>query len=66
MGFIATQVLYWGLRRENAKRARGERDEVILGPNGEKTSNGSGGEYESVEAAKIDKGDLWSGYRYTC
>jgi len=65
MGWIATVIFYSLLRRENMKRDAGERDEIIVGPNGEKVGNGSGGEYESVEAAKMEKGDEWSGYRYT-
>lgn len=46
------------------KRDRGERDEVIEGidnPNARECN----GVYPSVEAAKTDKGDDWSGFRYT-
>lgn len=56
------------LRKENARRDRGERDEVIQGitPVGdEKTHAEKGGVYESVDHAKREKGDAWSGYRYT-
>lgn len=54
------------LRRENAKRARGERDEVIVGVNDkDPLSNSRNGVYHSVEEARSDKGDAWSGYRYT-
>ena len=51
------------LKRENAARARGERDEIIE----ETDTKGSrkGRAYESVEAARIDKGDMWSGFQYT-
>lgn len=45
------------------KRDRGERDEIIEGvdnPNARECN----GRYDSVEAAKIDKGDEWSGFRY--
>lgn len=63
MGFISTCVFYWYLKRENAKRDRGERDELIVGPGEEKGQTAPGGVYESVSAAKIDKGDKWSGYR---
>ena len=54
------------LKRENEKRERGERDEVIGGvdsaDSGEKTPNGR---YSTVDEAKREKGDEWSGYRYT-
>jgi hypothetical protein len=52
------------LKRENEARDRGERDEVIDGfpnPNA-KLHNGR---YGSVAEARIDKGDMWSGFRYT-
>jgi hypothetical protein len=54
------------LRRENAARERGERDEVI----GEKTDTGdaraaANGTFASISDAKREKGDKWSGYRYT-
>jgi hypothetical protein len=57
------------LRRENAARERGDRDEVIEGYN-EKSENADelarrNGRFERVEDAKAQKGDLWSGYRYT-
>ena len=63
MGWIATCVFYFYLRRENAKRERGERDELIAPDGEEKGRAAPGGVYESVAAAKIDKGDKWSGYR---
>lgn len=61
-------ITIYFLRRENARRDRGERDEVIQGftPLGdEKAQAGKGGVYESIEHAKREKGDSWSGYRYT-
>ena len=48
------------LQRENARRARGERDEAIGDPS---TSTKERPVYESVEAVKIAKGDYWSGFR---
>jgi len=65
LGFISSTVLYIGLKRENAKRDRGERDELIGGerPSEEELANGKEW-YPTVEAAKIAKGDMWSGYRY--
>lgn len=53
-----------GLSRENKKRDLRERDEIIKGidnPNGDAIN----GVYDSVEAARIDKGDEWSGFRYS-
>lgn len=44
----------------------GERDEIIVGVNDEKIDlNPQNGRYNSIEDAKRDKGDEWSGYRYT-
>ena len=53
------------LARENARRERGERDEVIDGVNGDREDLARNGRYASVDDAKRDKGDAWSGYRYT-
>ena len=59
-------IVYRGLlKRENEKRARGERDEVIEGVNGDREDLAQNGRYASVDEAKRDKGDGWSGYRYT-
>ncbi|KAE9408223.1 MFS general substrate transporter [Gymnopus androsaceus JB14] len=49
--------------RENARRDRGERDEVIDGIVN-KNANIRNGQYPSVDAARLDKGDDWSGFRY--
>lgn len=77
MGIIASITFYVFLRRENAKRDRGERDEVIEGvylesEGGKKESEEAreerarrNGRFESVDAARREKGDEWSGYRYT-
>ncbi|KAG6895548.1 hypothetical protein C0992_000665 [Termitomyces sp. T32_za158] len=51
------------LQRENARRNRGERDEIIEGLDN-KHADAKNGTYESVQAARIDKGDQWSGFRY--
>lgn len=65
-GFIAANTMFYFLRRENAKRARGERDEIIVGVNdGKPGMNSKNGCYESVDEARRDKGDKWSGYKYT-
>ncbi|KAF8892211.1 major facilitator superfamily domain-containing protein [Infundibulicybe gibba] len=63
-GLISTLSYLYFLRAENARRDRGERDEVIGGKegDGQDTKNGR---YATVEDAKREKGDDWSGYRYT-
>ena len=61
MGIIGTVILHYILKRENARRDRGERDEIIQGQEGGHAANGCFG---SVEEAKRGKGDEWSGYRY--
>ena len=53
------------LKRENERRIRGERNEVIEGVNGDNAGLAKNGCYATVEDAKRDKGDEWSGYRYT-
>ena len=52
------------LRRENSLRDAGRRDEVIKGVDNPR-ANPENGSYNSVEEARIDKGDEWSGFRYT-
>jgi hypothetical protein len=61
-GIICSATYHLLLRAENARRDRGERDEVILGMVGGDPKNGT---FDSVEEAKREKGDEWSGYRYT-
>lgn len=71
MGFVATSVLIIGLRKENKRRECGERDEVIVAGEKAETLDAetekqakANGIYESTEAARRAKGDMWSGYRY--
>ncbi|KAI0304577.1 MFS general substrate transporter [Russula brevipes] len=64
VGWLSALTYTVFLRRENEVRDRGERDEVIDGisnPNA-KLHNGR---YGSVTEARIEKGDTWSGFRYT-
>ncbi|KAJ7576968.1 MFS general substrate transporter [Mycena floridula] len=65
-GIVFSFIYLIGLKRENAKRDRGERDEII---GDEKSADGTGnaanGIYATVADAKREKGDKWSGYRYT-
>jgi hypothetical protein len=64
IGWISSLIYTILLRRENKARDRGERDEVI-----DDLENKSGklynGRYSSVAEARREKGDMWSGFRYT-
>lgn len=55
--------------KENKKRERGERDELILSEERKldpekKARNKRNGVFETVEDAQREKGDKWSGFRY--
>ncbi|KZT05887.1 MFS general substrate transporter [Laetiporus sulphureus 93-53] len=64
IGWLCSLTFHILLRRENAKREAGERDEVVEGVDN-KLADERNGHFESVEAAKREKGDQWSGFRYT-
>jgi len=70
IAFIATLALILFLRAENRRRDRGERDEVIMVGGKEeldaetKKRGLANGIFESVDTARREKGDFWSGYRY--
>ncbi|KAF8315934.1 MFS general substrate transporter [Clavulina sp. PMI_390] len=73
MGLVSSIVFIYKLDRENKARDAGLRDERILADlrGGKDTSSDSeieskysGGTYETVNEARKEKGDLWSGYRY--
>jgi hypothetical protein len=65
-GIIASITYRLLLRAENARRDRGERDELIDSFKDEKgTAHGRSGRFSTVDDAKREKGDEWSGYRYT-
>ncbi|TFK66710.1 MFS general substrate transporter [Pluteus cervinus] len=64
LGIISSTAFLLLLRRENARRERGERDEII-GDDETAGGDAKNGRYRTVEEAKQDKGDAWSGYRYT-
>lgn len=64
IGWLCSLAYYFHLRYENARRERGHRDEVIEGVDN-KNADGRNGHFESVEAARIEKGDQWSGFRYS-
>ncbi|EJC99322.1 MFS general substrate transporter [Fomitiporia mediterranea MF3/22] len=63
VGLVSSISLHVLLRGENGRRDRGERDEVI-GDAVDGYGDIRNGRYDSVEAAKRDKGDEWSGFRY--
>ncbi|KAN0100516.1 Major facilitator superfamily domain containing protein [Tylopilus felleus] len=68
IGWISSAIFMVQLKLENNRRDRGERDEVIGCGDGleEDTAKAAkNGMYESTEAARADKGDEWSGFRYT-
>ena len=64
IGLISSFAMRVVLKRENAARARGKRDEIIGDVTDSKGSR-KGRVYESIEDARIDKGDMWSGFHYT-
>ncbi|KAI0773329.1 MFS general substrate transporter [Trametes elegans] len=65
IGLVMSVIYFVYLKRENARRDRGERDEIIKGVNEHRTELARNGTYASIADAKRDKGDEWSGYRYT-
>ncbi|THH06942.1 hypothetical protein EW145_g3739 [Phellinidium pouzarii] len=65
IGLSCSLLLRIVLKAENGRRERGERDEVIGMPGSALNTKDGARVYESVEAARIDKGDDWSGFRYT-
>ncbi|KIJ54472.1 hypothetical protein M422DRAFT_200255 [Sphaerobolus stellatus SS14] len=66
IGWISSLVAIILLRRENAARERGERDEIIRGVTALTNPKSSDQKiYDSLDQVKSQKGDEWSGYRYT-
>ncbi|KAH9847409.1 MFS general substrate transporter [Lenzites betulinus] len=64
IGWLCSLGMYVYLKRENAAREGGARDEIIDGVDS-KDAREENGRFESVEAAKREKGDQWSRFRYT-
>ncbi|ESK89347.1 high-affinity nicotinic acid transporter [Moniliophthora roreri MCA 2997] len=62
IGIITSCIYLFFVKRENAKRERSERDEII---GDSKTGHEKNGRYDSIADAKREKGDDYSGYRYT-
>lgn len=76
IGWLTSLLYLIILKHENALRDAGKRDEVIRasGDGAEidiendeemKKGNERNGVFESVEEARREKGDEWSGFRYT-
>ena len=66
IGLLSSLLMRTVLKAENERRNRGERDELIAGSTVIKVEGDKNGKtYDSVEAARLDKGDMWSGFRYT-
>ena len=63
IALISAVVYRWLLKRENERRDRGERDEVIDGVGAD--GGERNGRFATVDDTKREKGDEWSGYRYT-
>ena len=64
-GLAASVLFIILLKSENARRDRGERDEVIESQvETHKAHNEKNGCYATVDEVKKEKGDKWSGYRY--
>ncbi|KAK4704655.1 MFS transporter, ACS family, pantothenate transporter, partial [Phenoliferia sp. Uapishka_3] len=67
LGVLSNLVYWYFTKKENDARDRGERDEAIGGvplAKGElRDGKGHGGWYATIQDAKADKGDNWSGYR---
>ena len=64
MGFLSSALYFVLLKRENERRNRGERDEIIEGVQN-RFANAGNGIYQNVAEAKSARGDNWSGFRYT-
>ncbi|KAF8309895.1 MFS general substrate transporter [Clavulina sp. PMI_390] len=68
MTLITSLLFIYFLDRENKARDAGLRDELILSEHssekGEDDRSFAGGTYETVDEARREKGDCWSGYRY--
>ncbi|TFK56973.1 MFS general substrate transporter [Heliocybe sulcata] len=64
IGWICSLIFFFYLRYENAKKAAGARDEVVEGVDN-KNADPRNGTFASVEDARREKGDRWSGFKYT-
>ena len=65
IGWVSSLAFTILLRKENTRRDSGERDEIIGDMVQTDCTNAKNGKYGSVEEARKEKGDMWSGFRYT-
>jgi hypothetical protein len=65
VGWACSLALLVLLKRENARRAAGARDEEIAGAEGKHADGARNGRFASVADARREKGDMWSGFQYT-
>jgi sugar phosphate permease len=68
IGWLCSAAFMFLLRRENERRDRGERDEVIDSDNSREGMDQlalKNGRFETVNDARREKGDEWSQFRYT-
>jgi hypothetical protein len=64
IGWLSSFLFLILLKRENANRNAGLRDEVIEGVEN-KRGDPKNGRFSSVDDARREKGDEWSQFRYT-
>ena len=64
IGWLSSLAFYIYLRRQNVVRERGDHDEVIEGVDN-KRAREKNGRFVSVETARMEKGDKWSGFKYS-
>ncbi|PPQ68415.1 hypothetical protein CVT26_006087 [Gymnopilus dilepis] len=66
LGLVSSTVMLIYLKRENSQRAQGARDEYIEDqPDTHHPENEKNGRFATVADAKTEKGDKYSGYKYT-
>ena len=73
IAIVFTAIYRAVLNAENMRRARGERDEIIVldeirsieGRRGAHAARGAENTFESVDEARREKGYNWSGFRYS-
>lgn len=65
IGWLCSLLMLILLKRENRVRDEGLRDEVIDGTDNKCADETRNGRFQTVEDARREKGDRWSGFRYT-
>jgi hypothetical protein len=64
IGWFCSLALLILLKRENARRDAGWRDEEIEGIDNKQANGEKNGRFATVEDARREKGDMWSQFRY--